>query len=296
MTDPTVATGKGPQNGPFSIFHLSFAAASGIFGQMQLPMNHLDAFRARLDSGHVCLGPSITLTDPVVTEALAPSVDFFWIDLEHNPASLESVVAHLIAARAGGAPALVRVPSSEVSWIKRVLDIGAEGIIVPQVRSAAEVRQAISACRYPPQGTRGFGPRRSNAYGREPLQQYLADANRRVFLAIQIETAEALAELDAILKLPGFDSIVIGPNDLSGALGVMGQVDHPRVVEAVGSIASRSRAAGRYVGIGMAPDVAHAVRAVKQGVQWVQFGGDCGFLIDSAERHYAGVRERIQAS
>ena len=264
-----------------------------ILGNMSLPMNHLDAFRQRLDSGCICLGPSITLIDPVVTEALAPSVDFFWIDLEHNPASLETLVGHLIAARAGGAPALVRVPCSDVSWIKRVLDTGAEGIIVPQVRSAAEVRQVISACRYPPQGNRGFGPRRSNAYGREPLQQYLVDANRRVFLAVQIETAEALAELDAILELPGIDSIVIGPNDLSGALGVMGQIDHPRVVEAVGSIAARSRAAGRYVGIGMAPDVEHAVRAIKQGVQWVQFGGDCGFLIDAAERHYAGVRQRL---
>ncbi len=259
-------------------------------------MNHLDHFRERLDSGRVCLGPSITLSDPVVTEALAPSVDFFWIDLEHNPLSLESVSAHLIAARAGGAPALVRVPTSDVGWIKRVLDTGAEGIIVPQARSAAEVRQAISACRYPPQGTRGFGPRRGGNYGREPLQQYLAEASRRVFLAIQIETAEALDQLDAILELPGFDSIVIGPNDLSGALGVMGQIDHPRVVEAVASIAARSRAAGRYVGIGMAPDVNHAVRAIRQGVQWVQFGGDCGFLIDAAERHYAGVRQRLDAS
>ncbi|HET6880127.1 MAG TPA: aldolase/citrate lyase family protein [Pirellulales bacterium] len=263
---------------------------------MSLPMNHLDLFRQRLDSGKVCLGPSITLSDPVVTEALAPSVDFFWLDLEHNPTSLESLSAHLIAARAGGAPALVRVPCSDVAWIKRVLDVGAEGIIVPQVRSVAEVRSIASACRYPPQGTRGFGPRRSGNYGREPLDQYLAESNRRVFVAIQIETAEAYGELDSILDVPGYDSIVIGPNDLSGSLGLMGQLDHPRVVEAVASIASRSRAAGRYVGIGMAPDVEHALRAARQGVHWVQIGGDCGFLIDAADRLYARVRERIAGS
>ncbi|HEV3343797.1 MAG TPA: aldolase/citrate lyase family protein [Pirellulales bacterium] len=259
---------------------------------MSLPMNHLHLFRQRLDSGKLCLGPSITLSDPVVTEALSPSVDFFWIDLEHNPTSLESVSAHLIAARAGGAPALVRVPCSDVAWIKRVLDVGADGIIVPQVRSVAEVRSVVSACRYPPMGTRGFGPRRSNNYGREDAQTYLAEANRRVFLAIQIETAEAYHDLDAILDIPGFDSIVIGPNDLSGALGMLGQLDHPQVVEAVSSIASRSRAAGRYVGIGMAPNIEHALRAARQGVQWVQFGGDCGFLIDAAERLYERIRER----
>jgi 2-dehydro-3-deoxyglucarate aldolase/4-hydroxy-2-oxoheptanedioate aldolase len=256
-------------------------------------MNHLDLFRQRLDSGKICLGPSITLSDPVVTEALAPSVDFFWIDLEHNPHSLESVTAHLISARAGGAPALVRVPCSDVAWIKRVLDIGADGIIVPQVRSAAEVRSVVSASRYPPMGTRGFGPRRSNNYGREDAQTYLAEANRRVFVAIQIETAEAYNELDAILDLPGYDSIVIGPNDLSGSMGLLGQLDHPKVVEAVGSIASRARAAGHYCGIGMAPNVEHAARAIKQGVQWVQFGGDCGFLIDSAERLYGRVRQQL---
>jgi 2-keto-3-deoxy-L-rhamnonate aldolase RhmA len=259
-------------------------------------MNHLDLFRQRLDSGKLCLGPSITLSDPVVTEALAPSVDFFWIDLEHNPLSLESVTAHLIAARAGGAPALVRVPSSDVAWIKRLLDVGAEGIIVPQVRSAAEVRGIVSACRYPPMGARGFGPRRSCNYGRDDLQTYLAEANRRVFVAVQIETAEAYAELDAILDVPGYDSIVIGPNDLSGSLGLMGQLDHPKVVEAVGSIASRSRAAGRYVGIGMAPDVEHALRAARQGVQWVQIGGDCGFMIESADRLYGRVRDRVSTS
>lgn len=190
----------------------------------------------------------------------------------------------------------MRVPSSDVAWIKRLLDVGAEGIIVPQVRSAAEVRGIVSACRYPPMGTRGFGPRRSCNYGRDDLQTYLAEANRRVFVAVQIETAEAYAELDAILDVPGYDSIVIGPNDLSGSLGLMGQLDHPKVVEAVASIASRSRAAGRYVGIGMAPDVEHALRAARQGVQWVQIGGDCGFLIDSVDRLYGRVRDRVSAS
>jgi 2-keto-3-deoxy-L-rhamnonate aldolase RhmA len=259
-----------------------------------LPMNHIDRFRERLDSGRPCLGPAITLTDPAVTEALAPSVDFFWIDLEHNPISLESLTAHLIAARAGGAPALVRVPSSDVAWIKRVLDTGAEAVIVPQVRSADEVRQIVSACRYPPQGTRGFGPRRASDYGRQNATQYVADANRRVFVAVQIETAEAFRDLDAILAVPGFDSIVIGPYDLSGSMGMLGQVQHPKVVEAVGSIASKARAAGRYVGIGMAPDEEHALQAIRQGVQWVQCGYDFGYMINFADALYGRIHGRLE--
>src|SRR5688572_9087445 len=123
-------------------------------------------FRRKLEAGRFCLGAAITLSDPAVTEALGRSVDFFWIDLEHTPLSLESLHAHLIAARAVNVAAIVRTPGSEVSFIKRVLDMGAGGIIVPQVRSASEVRTVIDACRYKPQGDRGYGPRRASNYGR----------------------------------------------------------------------------------------------------------------------------------
>src|SRR5437764_15313977 len=109
-------------------------------------------FREKLDAGRLCLGAGISFTDPAVTEALADSVDFVWIDLEHSPIGVESLQAHLIAAKAGGTAALVRVPSSDVGWIKRVLDIGAPGIIIPQVRSVDEVRGVVAACRYPTMG------------------------------------------------------------------------------------------------------------------------------------------------
>src|SRR3954467_5257932 len=120
---------------------------------------NIHKFRDKLKAGHLCLGPGVSLTDPAVTEALCDSVDFLWLDLEHSPISLESLQAHLIAARAGGAPALVRVPSGELGWVKRGLDGGAEGGILPRGGSLAEVEQFVAACRYPPQGRRGFGPR-----------------------------------------------------------------------------------------------------------------------------------------
>src|SRR5437588_950309 len=181
-------------------------------------MCHIHKFRDKLQAGRLCLGTGVSFTDPAVTEALCDSVDFLWLDLEHSPISLEALQAHLIAARAGGAPVLVRVPSGEVAWVKRVLDIGAEGVILPQAGSVAEVEQFVAACRYPPQGRRGFGPRRATNYGRQKLADYLAAANREVFVAVQIETAAALEAVDAIVRVPGIDSLVVGPADLAGAL------------------------------------------------------------------------------
>jgi 2-keto-3-deoxy-L-rhamnonate aldolase RhmA len=256
---------------------------------------NIHKFRDKLRAGQVCLGPGISLSDPAVTEALCDSVDFLWLDLEHSPISLESLQAHLIAARAGGAPILVRVPSGEAAWVKRVLDIGAEGMILPQAGSLAEVEHFVAACRYPPQGRRGFGPRRATNYGRQDLAAYLAAANREVFVAIQIETAAALEAVDAIVRVPGIDSLVIGPADLAGALaGAPGQVEHPKVMDAIATVCARARAAGLSVGIGMGPDAEYAIRVAQLGVQWIQCGGDCGFMIRAADVLYQGIRRRLR--
>jgi len=256
---------------------------------------NIHKFRDKLKAGQVCLGPGVSLSDPAVTEALSDSADFLWLDLEHSPISLETLQAHLIAARAGGAPILVRVPSGEVAWVKRVLDIGAEGVILPQAGSVAEVEQFVAACRYPPQGRRGFGPRRATNYGRQNLAAYLAAANRDVFVAVQIETAAALEAVDAIAQVPGIDSLVIGPADLAGALvGAPGQVEHPKVLDAIATVCSRARAAGLSVGIGMGPDAEYATQVARLGVQWIQCGGDCSFMIRAADALYQSIRSRLK--
>src|SRR6186997_331688 len=160
---------------------------------------HIEKMREKLRAGKIVLGAGITMSDPAVTEALAPSVDFVWIDLEHNALTVEKMLGHLIAARAGGCASIVRIPTNDVAWVKRVLDSGAEGIILPRAYSAAEVAEFVSACRYPPLGTRGFGPRRPMNYGRIPQQEYLQQANRGVFVVAQVETKELINELDDVL-------------------------------------------------------------------------------------------------
>ncbi len=254
------------------------------------------AFRARMAAGDICIGASITLTDPHATDALGDSVDFFWIDMEHSTMSLEALSGHLLAAKGRKRPALVRVPGSSTPFIKPVLDGGADGIIVPQVRSAAEVQDVVDSCRYPPLGKRGFGPRVPSNYGREGGNAYVERANREIFVSVQIENAEGFAALDDILTIPGLDSIALGPWDLSASLGLLGEVEHPTVIEAVDSIISRTRAAGLFVGAGMAPDARFALGMAKRGVQWLQVGEDCGYMILAMDLITAAVRAEYDGS
>ena len=255
---------------------------------------NIQKFREKLDSGQLCLGVGVTLSDPAVTEALCESVDFLWIDLEHNPTNFESLLAILIAARAGGGPALVRVPSSDVGWIKRTLDTGAEGIILPRAYSAQEIRDFVSACRYPPLGTRGFGPRRPTRYGRFGGREYLDHANKQLFVIAQIETVETLDAIDEIVQIEGLDSLIIGPNDLSGSMGMLGEIQHPRVLEAISIIAEKCKAEGKYLGIGMDNDPEYAVKVAQLGVQYIQCGSDFGYMLRFCDQLYAEIREKFR--
>jgi len=256
-------------------------------------MEAIAKFRQHLKAGRLCLGASISFTDPLVTDALGDSVDFFWIDTEHCAMSPEALQGHLLAARARNVPALVRVGCGSTPYIKAALDAGAEGVIVPLVRSAEEVRQIVGDCRYPPVGRRGFGPRVPSNYGRNGGPEYIERANSNIFVAVQIETAEALEAIDDILSVPGLDSLVIGPWDLSGALGRLGDVHHPEVVAAIETIISKTRAAGLSVGAGMNADTDLACVMAERGVQWIQLGGDFGYLVKFMDQITASVRARF---
>ena len=256
-------------------------------------MHPIRQFRERLASDTLCLGASVTFTDPTVTEALCDSSDFIWIDTEHNPMSLESVTGHLIAAKSRDTAALVRVPTSETAYLKRALDTGAEGLIVPQVRTAEEVQRVVNDCRYPPQGTRGFGPRRPSNYGRFGGDEYIRTMNEDIFVSVQVEHIDAYHALDDILSIEGLDAIVIGPMDLSGSMGIPGQVDHPDVVQTMESIINKTRAAGLFAGMGMGADESLAAKWAEKGTQWIQVGCDFEYLIQRLDGLNAGIRRNL---
>ena len=252
------------------------------------------AFRERLTGGEVLIGSGVYLTDPQSSDALADSVDFLWYDLEHSAMSIEALRGHLIVARNRKIPSVVRVPYVGTPFIKPVLDAGADGVIVPQIHTVDEVRQVVDDCRYPPVGARGFGPMVPSNYGRNAGPEYVRAANENVFAAIMIETVDAVESIDEIVAVEGLDSVVIGPWDLSASFGRLGEVDHPDVVAAMVKVTEAARAAGVFVGSGMGPDPDFATLQVNRGVQWLQMGGDLGYLYYAMDQVTSAVRARIK--
>ncbi len=245
-------------------------------------------FRARLRSGDFLLGTWLTILDPVVAELLAGSgFDFLIADGEHGSVATSDLVGMLVAARAAGVPVLYRVAANEPVRIMHALDAGASGVVVPQIRTVADVERAVAWCRYPPVGLRGIAPRRASGYGRWTAD-YLAAADGLVTCCIQIETHEAHEDLDAILSVPGVDAILVGPNDFSAALGHTGDLTHPEVEDAIADVLERAEAHGIPAGIWTnAVSVTRARRL--QGFRFTTVSADYGFMLASADETVRSV-------
>jgi 2-dehydro-3-deoxyglucarate aldolase len=236
-------------------------------------------FRQRLKSGALLFGTLVTLPSPEIAELLgALGYDWLFIDAEHGAFGMD--VAQRLLQAAGNCPCVVRVPAAEEVWIKKALDIGAAGIIVPQIESAKQAEEVVRCCKYPPQGRRGVGIGRAHGYGLR-FKETLAQANESVAVILQAEREEAVRDIDAIAAIPGVDAVLIGPYDLSASLGVMGQVDHPRVVEAIATV--RSACLERGVKLGFFGVSAAAVMPyVQQGFTLIAVGSEATLLIRSA--------------
>jgi 2-dehydro-3-deoxyglucarate aldolase/4-hydroxy-2-oxoheptanedioate aldolase len=258
-------------------------------------MENANKLKQKLQQGQFCLGVGISFNDAAVTEALCRVYDFAWIDTEHNGMTLERVEGHIVATRATGATSLVRVPWNDPVLVKPVLDLGADGVIFPMIRTAEDVRNAVAACRYPPEGIRGYGPRRPTHFARAGGSDYCKKANQTVLTVVQIETAEAVENLDAILAVPGLTSVVIGPNDLSGSLGHMADPGHPDVVKVIESIIARVRDSSVFVGIAVGSDPKQGIRWMEQGAHWLQFGVDFGLMVERADKVCGIVRDHAKA-
>jgi 2-keto-3-deoxy-L-rhamnonate aldolase RhmA len=247
-------------------------------------MNNQSPFIQKMRSGQVCLGTCITFSDPAVTEAVSANLDFVWIEMEHNPVSLETVQAHIIATSSTKATPLVRVAWNDPVLIKPVLDIGAAGVILPMVRNAEEARKAVAACLYPPAGIRGFGPRRPGNYGRIGGPEYCKNANESVIVIPQLEHVDAVKNIDEIVRVPGVTAIVIGPNDLSGSMGLLGQPRHPDVMAGIDAIIQGARKADIPVGLGVGVDYDDLTMWINKGANWLSMGADFVFISQGADQ------------
>ncbi len=238
-------------------------------------MNNVDTFRKLIRDGKLCVGTAITLNDAAVSELIAEAgYDFTWIDIEHAPLDLTATLGHVMALRGTETAPFVRVRCNDVHVIKPVLDLVPAGIIVPLVNTAAEAEAAVRACKYPPRGIRGYGPRRGQRFGALSQPEYLAKADEQTLVIIQIEHIEAIKNLDAILTVPGIDAICLGPNDLSGSFGKLGQLQDPEVAGAIDMIITKVRKTKIFMGVstGYNPKTFHVW--IEKGIQWINLNTD----------------------
>lgn len=250
---------------------------------MKTPPN---IFKQAIARGERQVGLWLGLATPYAAELCAGSgFDWLVIDGEHAPNDLRTMLATLQAVAPYPTHPVVRLPQGDAALIKQVLEIGATTLLVPMVESAAMARALVSAMRYPPQGIRGVGSglARSSRWNR--YENYLHAANETTCLLAQVETADALAQVDDIAAVDGVDGVFIGPADLAASMGYLGQATHPEVRKAIEDGIARIRRAGKAAGI-LCVDEALAHHYLDLGVTFIAVGIDTT-LLASASRSLA---------
>lgn len=248
--------------------------------------------KTRLAAGEKCFGIWTGGLSTVITETLAHAgYDFLFLDQEHGPQALADTVPHLQTLAATACQPVVRVPWNDAVYLKRILDIGVESIMVPMVETAEQARAAVAACRYPPRGYRGFGPLR--LLGTEPdIDAYGRSAHERLLLIVQIESEKAVANIDAIAAVEGVDALYIGPNDLSGTLGCFRDWEHPRLQAAIDTAFAGIRRAGKPAGI--VPYGRNTVVSLfKQGYAMIAASTELTLLRSAARAEVDAVKKAI---
>ena len=233
---------------------------------------------ALFDRVQVPLGTWIMSVSPLVTEATGHAgFDWAVLDMEHTPLDLAGLVSLLQANLGSPMLPIVRVPWNDAVTIKRVLDSGAHTLLVPFVQNAEEAAAAVAATRYPPEGVRGMAAMsRASKFGTVP--DHFRHANKQVGVILQIETPTALANLEAIAAVPGVDALFLGPGDLSGTMGLPGQVGHPDVQAAMHDAARRAHAAGIRIGTVMG-QVEQVQQMRDAGYHFVGLASDLGLYM-----------------
>jgi 2-keto-3-deoxy-L-rhamnonate aldolase RhmA len=238
-------------------------------------------FASRLRAGDLLVGTLVSLPSPEVCEILSHvGYDWLFIDAEHGAFNPQQAQSMLQAA--APTPCVIRVPVGEAIWLKKALDIGAAGVIVPQVHNSAQAKEIIQHCKYSPVGDRGIGIGRAHKYGID-FERYIERANNETAVILQAESTEAVDNINDITNLKGLDAILIGPYDLSASLGKPGEIDHPLVQEAINKIIKSCQK--KNVRIGFFGVNAEAVLPYKEkGCTLLTVGVDTTFIIKSASQ------------
>lgn len=247
--------------------------------------------KERLAGGGTAVGSWLSLGSVSVAEIMAVAgFEFLVVDLEHSPTSLETTAEIIRVVDLVGATPLVRVTSNDPHLIKRVLDAGAHGVIVPNITTAEEARAAVRATRYPPLGNRGVGLYRAQGYGTQ-FSEYQAAAASGIAVVLQIESSAAVLNIREILTVDGVDSVMIGPYDLSSDLGVPGDFESEKFLSAVREVSAAAREAGVATGFHVVePDPVQLERYLNEGYRFLVYSVDMRIIDVGARTGAAAVK------
>lgn len=246
---------------------------------MDLPKN---PFKRALREGRAPIGLWSSLSSNYTVEVIAGAgYDWILLDMEHSPNDLESLLAQLQAASPYPTHPVVRVPWNDMVTVKRVLDVGAQSLLVPYVQNAEEAKAAVANTRYPPAGVRGVaGTTRATRFGR--VKDYAKRAHEEICVLVQVETKSALDQLEAICAVEGVDGVFIGPADLHASMGHTGETANPAVMPLIEEAMRRIRRTGKAAGF-LSPVEADAKRMIAAGSNFCAVGADVGLLARGAE-------------
>jgi len=249
----------------------------------------LTDFKDGLARGNIFIGAFICLPSPESAEIFAElGYDWLIIDTEHGPYDVLTA-QRMLQAVGKRCPCVVRVPSNEDAWIKKALDIGPAGVLVPLVNTAETAARVVRSCRYAPEGVRGMGGARAHRYG-IGFQDYVTRANQKIAAIVQAEHIEAVKNIEAIVKVPGIDAVFVGPYDLSASMGKPGQIKDPEVQAAMDKVRKAAIHAGVKLGI-YCSDADSARSFIQQGYTLIGLSTDLNHLVKSAAAALSTVRK-----
>jgi len=240
------------------------------------------SFRNKLTRGELLIGTIITLPSPEITEIYCHSgFDWLFVDLEHSALSIKDAQVILQSATPQ-VSCVIRVPSLNEIWIKKALDIGPSGVIIPNVQTAEEAKLVVQLCKYPPEGVRSVGTSRASGYGKN-FQEYVATANEETAVIIQIEHRDAVSNIEDIIKVSGIDCLFVGPYDLSASMGKIGLTTDPEVQNSIMKV--KKCAEQEKIPLGIFGATADAVLPwIQSGFKLITVGADT-LLIGQAAKN-----------
>jgi len=248
----------------------------------------------KLKENKLTIGSWITLGHSAIAEIMARAgFDWLVIDMEHSVIELNEAQEMIQAIDGAGVPTIVRLTSNDANLIKRVMDAGAHGVMVPNVNSKDDAERAVAATYYPPKGKRGVGLARAQGYGAS-FKDYCEWLDDNAVVIVMIEHIDGVSVADKILAVDGVDGYMIGPYDLSASLGIPGQIDDPRVVEAITRIREAGKAAGKPGGIHVVdPDLEAIEQRIDEGFSFIGYGMDVRILDTLCRDHLGKIKGLI---